>query len=101
MDNLIAAEDIEALLSVMPLDTFVDDFAGRMEVIRAPDQIPETQTEVQAVIDEAADETRPMIGIARFAFYDLAKEAFCIIQTGDRRFYADFMLRVGAIPPDG
>lgn len=100
MDNLTSAEAAEAILSVMPLDTFVDDFAGRMEVIGAPEDIPETQAEVQAVIDRAAGEPRPMIAIERFAFYDLAKQAFCVIQTGDRRFYADFMLRMGVIPPE-
>jgi L-fucose mutarotase len=33
MENLTAAEAVQAVLSVMPLDTFVDDFAGRMEVV--------------------------------------------------------------------
>ena len=33
MENLTAAQAIQAILSVMPLDTFVDDFAGRMEVV--------------------------------------------------------------------
>jgi L-fucose mutarotase len=37
MDNLTCAEVVEAVLSVLPLDTFVDDFAGRMEVVGAPD----------------------------------------------------------------
>ena len=32
MENLTAAEAVQAILSVMPLDTFVDDFAGRMQV---------------------------------------------------------------------
>jgi L-fucose mutarotase len=100
MDNLTSAEAAEAILSVMPLDTFVEDFAGRMEVIGAPNEIPETQAEVQAVIDAVAGKSCPMIGIERFAFYDLARQAFCIIQTGDRRFYGDFMLRMGAIPPE-
>ena len=33
MENLTAAEAVNAILSVLPLDTFVDDFAGRMEVV--------------------------------------------------------------------
>ena len=33
MENLTAAEVAEAVLSVFPLDTFVDDFAGRMEIV--------------------------------------------------------------------
>ena len=39
MDNLTAAEATEAVLSVLPLDTFVDDFAGRMEIVGSPDEV--------------------------------------------------------------
>ena len=100
MENLTCAEAIEAVLSVMPLDTFVDDFAGRMEVVDAADEVPPVQSEVQSVIDAAEGAPRPMIGIERFDFYDQAKQAFAVIQTGERRFYGCFMLRKGVIPPD-
>ena len=40
MENLNAPEAIEAILSLFPLDTFVDDFAGRMEVDGEPDYLP-------------------------------------------------------------
>lgn len=100
MDNLTGAEVAEAVLSVLPLDTFVDDFAGRMQVVDEPDEIPPVQREVQQVIDAVEGKARPMVGIERFAFYDLAQEAFAVIQSGDRRFYGCFMLRKGVIPPD-
>jgi L-fucose mutarotase len=100
MDNLSAAEAIQAILSVLPLDTFVDDFAGRMEVTGTPDEMPPVQREVQAEINHAEARERPMIGIERFAFYDLARESYAIIQTGERRFYGCFMLRKGVIPPE-
>ena len=85
--TLTAAQASEAVLSVFPLDTFVDDFAGRMEIVGAPDEIAPVQAEVQAAIDTAEGEPRPMIGIERFAFYDMAREAYAVIQTGERRFY--------------
>ena len=100
MENLTCAEAIEAVLSVLPLDTFVDDFAGRMQVVDAPDDVPVVQKEVQQVIDAAEGAPRPMIAIERFAFYDLAKEAYAVIQTGERRFYGCIMLRKGVIPPE-
>ncbi len=100
MENLTGAEAIEAVLSVMPLDTFVEDFAGRMEIVDAPDEVPAVQAEVQVVIDAAEGKPRAMIGIERFQFYDLAKQAFAVIQTGERRFYGCFMLRKGVVPPD-
>ena len=100
MDNLTAAQASEAVLSVFPLDTFVDDFAGRMEIVGAPDEVPLVQAEVQEAIDTAEGEPRPMIGIERFAFYDMAREAYAVIQTGERRFYGCFMFRKGVIPPE-
>lgn len=100
MDNLTAAEAIEAVLSVYPLDTFVDDFAGRMEIIDEPDTVPPVQAEVQAAINAAEGKPRPMISIERFAFYDMARESYAVIQTGERRFYGCFMLRKGVIPPE-
>jgi len=100
MDNLTAAEAAEAVLSVMPLDTFVDDFAGRMEMVDAKDEVPPVQAEVQDVIDTAEGRSRPMIGIERFDFYDRARGAYAVIQTGERRFYGCFMFRKGVIPPE-
>jgi L-fucose mutarotase len=100
MENLSAAEAVQAILSVLPLDTFVDDFAGRMEVTGQPAEIPPVQAEVQAEIDRAEGRPRPMIGIERFAFYDFARNSYAVIQTGERRFYGCFMLRKGVIPPE-
>lgn len=100
MENLTAGEVVEALLSVLPLDTFVDDFAGRMEIVGDPGTVPPVQAEVQAAIDAAEGAHRPMVGIERFAFYDLAKRSYAVIQSGERRFYGCFMFRKGVIPPD-
>jgi L-fucose mutarotase len=93
MDNLTAAEAVNAILSVLPLDHAVPDFAGRMEISGSPDEIPPVQQEVQAEIDAAEGRVRTMVGIERFAFY-------AVIQTGERRFWGCFMFRKGVIPPD-
>lgn len=100
MENLTAAEAVNAILSVLPLDTFVDDFAGRMEIVGSPAEVPPVQAEVQAEIDSAEGKPRPMIGIERFDFYDRARESYAVIQTGERRFYGCFLFRKGVIPPE-
>ena len=41
-----AADVVEAVLSVMPIDTFVDDAAARMEVVDEPKTILPVMTEV-------------------------------------------------------
>jgi L-fucose mutarotase len=100
MHNLTAPEAVEAVLSVMPLDTFVDDFAARMEVVGKPKEIPPVQKEVQKAIDKAEGRKRTMVSVERFDFYDRARQAYAVIQTGERRFYGCFLLRKGVIGPD-
>ncbi len=88
-----------AVLSVYPLDGFVTDAAGRMEIVGDPVTVPAVQAEVQAEIDAAEGKPWPMIGIERYAFYERANRAYAILQTGERRFYGCFALRKGVIPP--
>jgi L-fucose mutarotase len=95
-----AAEVARAVLSVYPLDTFVDDAAARMEIVGQPDEVPAVQQEVQHVIDAAEARSWPMVSVERYAFYERAKQAYCVIQTGERRFYGCFAFRKGVIPPD-
>jgi len=95
-----AAEVVQAVLSLYPLDTFVDDAAARMEIVGKPDEIPQVQKEVQKEIDAAEGKAWPMISVERYAFYERAKKAYCVIQTGERRFYGCFALRKGVVPPD-
>ena len=95
-----AAEVVRAVLSVYPLDSFVDDAAARMEIVGAPDEVPPVQADVQAEIDRAEGKAWPMISVERYAFYERSKQAYAVIQTGERRFYGCFAFRKGVIPPD-
>lgn len=95
-----APEAVAAVLSVFPIDTFVDDAAARMEVVGAPEAIEPVQAEVQAAIDSAEGMPRPMLGVERFAFYERARTAYAVIQTAERRFYGCFAFRKGVIPPE-
>ncbi len=100
LENVTAARAAKAVLSLMPLDSFVEFPALRMEIVGKPGEIPPVQAEVQREIDAAEGKPLPMGSIERFAFYDLAKRAYCIIQTGERRFYGCFAFKKGVLPPD-
>ena len=95
-----AADVVQAVLSVMPIDTFVDDAAARMEVVDEPKTILPVMTEVQDKVSVAGG-PNPMLPIERFSFYDRSKKAYAVIQTGERRFYGCFAFRKGVIGPDG
>jgi L-fucose mutarotase len=71
-----------------------------LEIVGKPREIPPVQKEVQKVIDKAEGKSWPLKSIERFAFYERAKKAYCVIQTGERRFYGCFVLTKGVIPPD-
>ncbi len=100
MDNLTAAEAVEAICSVMPLDRFIDHAAQRMEIDDAPDEISEVHSEVQQAVDHAEGKSWPLSSLERFQFYERAKNAYAVIATGERRFYACFILTKGVIDPD-
>jgi L-fucose mutarotase len=77
IDNLSAAKAIEAILSVLPLDTFVDDAAIRMEIVGQPQELPPVPTSTKR-------QRRPSV-----------------IATGERRLYGCFPFSKGVIGPDG
>ena len=94
-----AAEVIRAVLSVYPIDTFVDDAVGRMEVVGEPSTILPVMEEVQTEVSAAGGPAQ-MMTIERYAFYERSKQAYAVIQTGERRFYGCFALRKGVIAPN-
>lgn len=100
LENVSAGRAAEAILSLMPLDSFVEHPARRMEIVGKPDEVPPVQQEVQQAIDAAEGRSWPMGSIERFAFYEVAKRAYAVIQTGERRFYGCFVLTKGVLPPD-
>ena len=99
IDGVTAGRAARAILSVLPLDSFVEQPALRMEIVDKPAEVPAVQAEVKAEIDAAQGKPSPMGSIERFAFYDLARKSYCVIQTGERRFYGCFVFKKGVIPP--
>jgi L-fucose mutarotase len=97
IDGADSAQAIRAVLSVLPLDTFVDDPALRMEVVGEPDTIPAVQREAQAEVNAAEGRDVPFHSIERFAFYERARQAYCVIATGEQRGYGCFVFKKGVL----
>ena len=93
-------EVVAAIVSVLPLDEFVDAPVRRMAIDVTPDELPEVQHEVPAVIDEVSGRHWPMGALERFAFYEAARESYAVVLTGERRFYGNVLIKKGAIPPE-
>ncbi len=95
-----AARSARAILSLFPLDTFVDNAAMRMEMVGTPNEVPPVQQEVQAEINRAEGKQWPLGSIERFAFYEQAKKSYCVVQSRERRFYGCFLFKMGVVAPD-
>jgi L-fucose mutarotase len=86
-----------AILTLMPLDTYVDAPVTRMQVVGDPAAQMPVFAAMQAVIDAAEGHPVSMQTLERFAFYAAAKQAFCIIRTSDPGPYGCFILKKGVI----
>ncbi|MGD9639323.1 MAG: RbsD/FucU family protein [Alphaproteobacteria bacterium] len=98
LDGADAPSVAKAILSVMPLDTFVKDAAFGMEVVGNPDEVPEVQRLVQKEIDEAEPNFR-LAPIERMAFYERSKKAYAVVASSERRLYGCFIFKKGVVPP--
>jgi L-fucose mutarotase len=88
---------LEAILSLMPLDTFVDAPVARMRVVGDPDAEMPIFGAVQAVVDRMEGRPVRMRAIDRFAFYEEGARAFAVVRTSDPGPYGCFILRKGVI----
>ena len=93
-----APRTLGAILSVLPIDTFVPDPAAIMQVVGDPTAVPPVVTEMNAILRKHG--AGPAVGIERHAFYAAAETAYVIVQTGERRFYGNIMLTKGVLPPE-
>lgn len=86
-----------AILSLMPLDSFVPAPVSRMQVVGQPEAEMPVFARMQAVIDAAEGRGVEMQALERFAFYAAAKRAFAIIRTADSGPYGCFILKKGVV----
>ncbi len=86
-----------AILSLMPLDSFVPAPVSRMQVVGNPDGVVPIFARMQAVVDAAEGRRVEIQALERFAFYAAAKQSFAIIRTADSGPYGCFILKKGVV----
>jgi L-fucose mutarotase len=93
-----AVRMVEAILTLMPLDTFVDTAALRMEVVDDPQSMPPVCRAFDQLVARQAGGHR--VGtLERSEFYARARGCFAIVATGERRLYGNLILKKGVILP--
>jgi len=95
-DGVEAPRMVAAIVSVLPLDEFVENAAFRMAFVDSPAQTPPITHDFRRVLSNAGYD-REIEPIERFAFYDRARAAFAIVATGEPRLYGNLILKKGII----
>lgn len=86
-----------AILSLFPLDSFVEAPVRRMEVVGEPGTLLEVHRDLQRVANEAEGREVAMASLERFAFYEAAKRAYAVVATAESRPYGCFILKKGVV----
>lgn len=89
---------LEAILTHMPLDTYVQVAAFRMEVVEDPARVPDICQSYQKIVDRLAG-SFVVAPLERFAFYERSQKAAYIVASGERAIYANIILKKGVLPP--
>jgi len=98
LDGIAATQVLDAVLALMPLDDFVDDAATTMQVVGDADANVPIFDEFSSIVGRH----EPAIGLTsleRFAFYERARSAYAVIQTGEDRLYGNIIVKKGVIKP--
>ena len=100
MDGHGVPEILEAILKVMPLDTYVDKPVSLMQVMPGDDAETPIWDVYKEIISKEDSRGEKAVGeVERFEFYERAKEAYAIVATGETAIYANIMLQKGVVIP--
>lgn len=92
------AELLDAILTLFPLDTYVDKPVQLMEKVPGdPVQTPIWDTFAGIVAKHDARGAGAVGHTECFAFYEKAKAAYCVVATGEAALYANVLLQKGVV----
>lgn len=91
-------ELLDAILKLIPLDTYTEKPVALMEVVKGDTcGTPAIWQTYEEILAKNEPEHRATEHIERFAFYERAKDAFLIIATGEKAIYANILLKKGVV----
>ena len=100
LDGVSATDVLDAILTLMPLDDFVDEAAICMQVVGNASQREPVMDEFDAIITKHEPGMK-LSSLERFAFYERVAKGYAIVQSGERRLYGNILLKKGVIRPQG
>lgn len=97
-DGIGIASLIEAMLPLFELDSYVESPLLMMAPVTGDKLDPKVEKAYRAAVDRHAPRTPAIARIERFAFYERARNAFCVVMTGETAKYGNIILKKGVTP---
>ncbi len=97
MAGLDAVSALQAIATLLPLESFGEASALRMEVDGAPDDLADVHREAWDALRPKLPTGGRLASIERQAFYARARDAFAVVATGETRAFGCFILRKGVV----
>ena len=95
LDGHGVPEILDAVLKLMPLDTYVESPVALMDN-GADGEEPPIWTDYRNIVKDNEGEKSFEL-VERFAFYERAKKAYAVVATGETAIYANIILKKGVV----
>lgn len=95
-DGVSMPELLDAVLQLIPLDSYVDSPVVLMQPV-GDDDLPEIWGVYHSVIENRAGSDISVEYIERSAFYERGKKAYAIVATGEGAIYANIIIKKGVV----
>jgi L-fucose mutarotase len=96
LDGHGVPEILEAILALYPLDSYSEAPVALMQVTPGDDVVPEIWDRYREIVEKHEGKVR-FEEVERFAFYQRAQAAYCVVATGETALYANIILKKGVV----
>ncbi|GMK38006.1 fucose isomerase [Paenibacillus sp. CCS19] len=97
LDGHGVPEVLDAVLSLLPLDQYVEKPAAVMGVVPGDPVEPVIWEQYAALTQKHEGKKVEVEEMERFAFYERAKQAYAIVATSERAQYANIIVKKGCV----
>lgn len=88
---------LRAILPLFPLDQYVKQPVGLMQVAQGDPTVPAIFDCYREILSDHHYDEQVMEYMDRFSFYERAKTAYAVIATGETALYGNILLKKGVI----
>lgn len=90
-------ELLDAVLKLLPLDTFVSQPVALMAVVPGDKTKPTIWETYRTLLKASGERFSDFEFVERFAFYERAKKAYAVVATSEKALYANVILKKGVL----